>query len=104
MRKVPAATFAALVFGLVLAPLHARAQTAPAITLSTSAGTVVFGQSVTFSGTLSPPDVSQVIEIRDGSGTTVATASLDASGAFTAALAPDNRRVRGDHPGRRGGP
>jgi len=90
MRKAPAAALAAaLAFASVLAPLHAFAQTATTITLSASTGKVVFGQSVTFSGALSPPDVSLIVEIRDTSGAVVATASPDAGGAFAAAVTPD---------------
>jgi hypothetical protein len=86
VRKLSTAALAAAV---AFAPLHASAQTATTIALSRSAGTVVFGQSVTLSGTLSPPDASSILEIRDASGAVVATASPDAIGGFAATITPD---------------
>jgi len=90
MKRTPAAVLiAALVFAL-LTPLPASAQTTSTITLSASAGTIVFGQAVTFSGTLAPALGGATIEIHDGSGAVAATTTTaDASGAFSATLTPE---------------
>ena len=86
MRKLSAALAAAI----ALAPLPAFAQTATTIVLSPSADTVVFGQSVTLFGTLSPPDASPIVEIRGASGVVVATTSPDTTGGFAATITPES--------------
>jgi len=52
MRRSPAAALVAVLLFALLGPLPASAQTASTITLSASAGKVVFGQSVTFTATV----------------------------------------------------
>ncbi|HET7235730.1 MAG TPA: L,D-transpeptidase family protein [Actinomycetota bacterium] len=88
MRKMPLALLATLLLTSWLTP-HASAQVPPTVTLSASAAQVVFGESVTLSGSLSPPDASALVEIRDSAGVAVAAASPDATGAFTATITPD---------------
>jgi hypothetical protein len=89
MRKVSAAVLGAALTSVLLAPLPASAQTTSTLTLSASAGKVVFGQGVALSGTLAPAVGGEAIEIRDGAGAAVANATADASGAFAATIAPD---------------
>jgi hypothetical protein len=88
MRKVPA-SLAVLLLALGLATPRAFAQTAPTITLTASVAQVVFGESVTLVGSVSPPDASTLVEIRDTAGAVVATVVPDPSGAFAATIAPD---------------
>jgi len=89
MRRSPAAALVAVLLFALLGPLPASAQTASTITLSASAGKVVFGQSVTLSGILAPAAGGEAIEIRDGAGAVTATATADPSGAFAATITPD---------------
>lgn len=89
MRRTPAAVVVAALILVLLVPLPSAAQTATTITLTASAGKVVFGQSVTLSGTLSPALGGEAVELRDAAGAVVATAVADTSGAFAATIAPD---------------
>ncbi len=77
--------FAALATGP--APL-AVAQTAQTVTLESSARSVSYGQSVTLVGQVSPPSAGQVVDVRDQTETSVATATTDAAGAFSVDLRP----------------
>jgi peptidoglycan hydrolase-like protein with peptidoglycan-binding domain len=86
---MPAAALVAALSLSLITPLSASAQTAATITLSASAGKVVFGQSVMLSGTLAPAAGGEAIELHDGSGAVIATAHADPSGAFSATVAPD---------------
>ena len=89
MRRTPAAVLVAALLFAMLTPLPSFAQTAATITLSASAGKIVFGQSVTISGTLAPASGGEAIELLDGSGALVATASAGTSGAFSASIEPE---------------
>ena len=89
MKRTPAVALAVALSFTLLTPLPAAAQTAATITLSASAGKIVFGQAVTLSGTLTPAVGSEPIELRDGAGEVVATETADVSGAFSATVAPD---------------
>jgi len=86
---MPAAAVSCALSLALLAPLPASAQTPATITLSASATKVAFGESVTLSGTLSPAEGGETLELRDGAGTVVATMTADAGGVFTAAIAPE---------------
>lgn len=68
--------------------LPASAQTAATITLESSAPTVVYGQRVTLSGSISPASAGQAVDIRDQAEVSVATATTDASGDFSVELRP----------------
>jgi hypothetical protein len=89
MKRTPAVAVAVALSFTLLTPLPAAAQTAATITLSASAGKIVFGQAVTLSGTLTPAVGSEPIELRDGAGEVVATETADVNGAFSATVAPD---------------
>jgi hypothetical protein len=88
---MPAAALGAALALSLLAPMPAGAQvpTPASITLEVSAGKVRFGDAVTFGGTVTPASGNPTVEIRDGAGTVVATASTDAGGAFSTELVPD---------------
>lgn len=63
----------------------------PTLTLASSVPSVIFGQSATLSGTLrrgAAPLANQTVTIESQPGVAVATATTDAAGAFTAAVAP----------------
>jgi len=88
MRRALAPVIVAALSLVLLIPLPSSAQTASAITLSASAGKVVFGQSITLSGTLAPSVGGEVVELHDSTGAIVATATVDGGGAFSATIAP----------------
>jgi hypothetical protein len=83
-----AALAAALALSVPIPP-PAAAQTAPTITLAASAVKVAFGTEVVLSGTLSPATGGELLELRDGTGSIVASATVDAAGAFSATIAPE---------------
>jgi hypothetical protein len=83
-----AALAAALALSVPIPP-PAAAQTTSTITLTASAVKVAFGTEVVLSGTLSPATGGELLEIRDGTGSTVASATADAAGAFSATIAPE---------------
>jgi len=89
MKRTPAAVLVGVLSLALLTPLPSSAQTTGTITLSASAGKIVFGQSVGLSGTLAPASGGETIELRSGSGAVVATAVAGTSGAFSATIAPD---------------
>ncbi|MGZ5351637.1 MAG: L,D-transpeptidase family protein [Actinomycetota bacterium] len=80
---------------LVLAPIRfASAQTgSEAVTLEASAAKIAYGKKVTLSGTVSPASAGQTVAILDEADATVATASTDAGGSFSARLEPDWTRT-----------
>jgi len=87
VRRAPAVTML-LAFVLLLAP-PANAQTAPTLTLSASADTIAYGDSVTLAGTSSIALAGVTIGIVDATGSVVAGATTDAAGAFSTTIAPD---------------
>lgn len=76
----------AVVAVVLFVPNTASAQTT--VTLSADATKVTFGERVTFSGTASGASAGSSVEIRDGAGTAIATASTNAAGAFSATIEP----------------
>lgn len=67
----------------------ALAQETQSVTLAASATKVVFGRPVTFSGQVTPVAAGETVELRDAAEAVVATATTDASGAFSVTLRPD---------------
>ena len=88
MKRATALVLAGALFA-ALAPSTAAAQAGPALTLTTSDGSVGFGEHVVLSGTLTPATGGETIEILDGSSTVVATATARADGSFEASIEPD---------------
>lgn len=88
MKRATALVLAGALFA-ALAPSTAAAQAGPALTLTTSDGSVRFGEHVVLSGTLTPATGGETIEILDGSSTVVATATAAAAGSFEASIEPD---------------
>ena len=83
------AALAALQALLLLGPATlATAQVAGTVTLTSSAPEVTYGQTVTLSGTVSPPSQGQTVEFRDAVDVTVGTATTDTAGAFSAVFEP----------------
>jgi lipoprotein-anchoring transpeptidase ErfK/SrfK len=88
VKRATALVLAGALFA-ALAPSTAAAQAGPALTLTTSDGSVGFGEHVVLSGTLTPATGGETIEILDGSSTVVATATARADGSFEASIEPD---------------
>ena len=88
MKRATALVLAGALFA-ALAPSTAAAQAGPALTLTTSDGSVGFVEHVVLSGTLTPATGGETIEILDGSSTVVATATARADGSFEASIEPD---------------
>ena len=86
-RLAVASALAILLTGLATGTAAARAATS--VTLAASVPEIAYGDAVTLSGTTDPATARQVVEIRDETETTLATATSDANGAFSLDLAPD---------------
>jgi len=71
-----------------LAPATAAAQSATSVTLALSASKVAYGDAVTLSGATDPATAGETVEIRDEIETVLATATTDASGAYSLELEP----------------
>ena len=68
--------------------LAAPASAQTTLTLSADAGKIEFGQGVSLSGTASGAAAGTTIEIRNGAGASIASATTDAAGAFSAEIHP----------------
>jgi len=76
----------AVVVAVLLPTVPASAQTT--LTLSAEAAKIDFGDAVSLSGTASGAAVGTTIDIRNGAGASIASATTDAAGAFTARIHP----------------
>lgn len=72
-----------------LAPGTAAAQIATSVTLTASVPEIAYGDAVTLSGATDPATAGETVDIRDQAETTLATATTDASGAYSLELALD---------------
>ena len=86
MRRSALGAFFALAFVCVTVPSALAA--AGAVTLSASASTIDFGESVRLSGEISPPAGGQTIDIVDVTGAVLTTTTTGAAGRFSASLSP----------------
>jgi N-acetylmuramoyl-L-alanine amidase len=86
MRRSALVGFIALAFVCVTVPSALAA--AGAVTLSASASTIDFGESVRLSGEISPPAGGQAIDIVDVTGAVLTTATTGGAGRFSASLSP----------------
>jgi N-acetylmuramoyl-L-alanine amidase len=86
MRRSALGGFLALAFVCVTVPSALAA--AGAVTLSASASTIDFGESVRLSGEISPPAGGQAIDIVDVTGAVLTTTTTGAAGHFSASLSP----------------
>jgi len=80
------AALLAVVAVVLLLAAPASAQTT--LTLSAAAGKIEFGQGVSLSGTASAAGAGTTIDIRNGAGASIASATTDAAGAFSAEIHP----------------
>ena len=80
------AALLAVVAVVLLLAAPASAQTT--LTLSADAGKIEFGQGVSLSGTASAAAAGTTIDIRNGAGASIASATTDAAGAFSAEIHP----------------
>jgi lipoprotein-anchoring transpeptidase ErfK/SrfK len=95
-RIIRSATAALVLVGVATAvpPAPASAQAEPeTISLQASATKILIGESVTLSGALSPAAADRVVEIVDDTDSVVATATTDASGAFSTSIEPRGSRT-----------
>ncbi|MEW6058748.1 MAG: L,D-transpeptidase family protein [Actinomycetota bacterium] len=89
-RRITA--LASLLALLLLGPAPlAAAQTVGTVTLAASESQIEYGQTVTLSGTISPPSAGQTVEIRDDAEAIVATATTDTAGAFSVVFTPESK-------------
>ncbi len=79
----------ALAVAWAAAPTPAALAASPTVTLAASAGRITFGETVTLSGAIDPAAAGETVEIRDETDALLATASTDAGGAFSVAVALD---------------
>jgi L,D-transpeptidase catalytic domain len=86
MRRSALGAFLALAFVCVTVPSALAA--AGAVTLSASASTIDFGESVRLSGEISPPAGGQAIDIVDVTGAVLTTTTTGAAGRFSASISP----------------
>jgi len=86
MRRSALVGFIALAFVCVTVPSALAA--AGAVTLSASASTIDFGESVRLSGEISPPAGGQAIDIVDVTGAVLTTTTTGGAGRFAASLSP----------------
>ncbi|HSL67100.1 MAG TPA: hypothetical protein VK977_02960, partial [Actinomycetota bacterium] len=86
MRRSALGGFLALAFVWVTVPSALAA--AGAVTLSASASTIDFGESVRLSGEISPPAGGQAIDIVDVTGAVLTTTTTGEAGRFSASLSP----------------
>jgi len=86
MRRSALVGFIALAFVCVTVPSALAA--AGAVTLSASASTINFGESVRLSGEISPPAGGQAIDIVDVTGAVLTTTTTGGAGRFSASLSP----------------
>jgi hypothetical protein len=86
MRRSALGAFLAVAFVCVMAPSALAA--AGAVTLSASATTIEFGESVRLTGEISPPAGGQAIDIVDVTGAVLTTTTTGAAGRFSASLSP----------------
>jgi N-acetylmuramoyl-L-alanine amidase len=86
MRRSALGGFLALAFVCVTVPSALAA--AGAVTLSASASTIDFGESVRLSGEISPPAGGQAIDIVDVTGAVLTTTTTGGAGRFSASLSP----------------
>jgi len=86
MRRSALVGFIALAFVCVTVPSALAA--AGAVTLSASASTIDFGESVRLSGEISPPAGGQAIDIVDVTGAVLTTTTTGGAGRFSASLSP----------------
>jgi hypothetical protein len=73
---------------VLLAPTAAPAQTGVTITLSASSHTITFGEHVTLSGSSTGAPAGSTVEVRNGVGSSIASATTDAAGAFSTRIEP----------------
>jgi hypothetical protein len=73
---------------VLLAPTAAPAQTGVTITLSASSDTITFGEHVTLSGSSTGAPAGSTVEVRNGVGSSIASATTDAAGAFSTRFEP----------------
>ena len=73
---------------VLLAPTAAPAQTGVTITLSASSNTITFGEHVTLSGSSTGAPAGSTVEVRNGVGSSIASATTDAAGAFSTRIEP----------------
>ena len=86
MKRV--AGFLLVVAVVLLAPTAAPAQTGVTIRLSVSSNTITFGEHVTLSGSSPGAPAGSTVEVRNGVGSSIASATTDAAGAFSARIEP----------------
>ncbi len=86
MRRLAFGGLLALAFVCVTVPSALAA--AGAVTLSASASTIDFGESVRLSGEISPPAGGEAIDIVDVTGAVLTTTTTGAAGRFSASLSP----------------
>ena len=68
---------------VLLAPTAAPAQTGVTIRLSASSNTITFGEHVTLSGSSPGAPAGSTVEVRNGVGSSIASATTDAAGEFS---------------------
>jgi N-acetylmuramoyl-L-alanine amidase len=86
VRRALAAA-ATLTLSVTLSATPARAAD-PAITLSASSATVVFGEEVTLSGEVTPAAAGETVEVRDDADQVVTTSTTGATGSFSSTVVP----------------
>ncbi|MGH2580922.1 MAG: hypothetical protein ACRDGP_08770, partial [Actinomycetota bacterium] len=86
MRRSALGGFLVLAFVCVTVPSALAA--AGAVTLSASATTIDFGESVRLTGEISPPAGGQAIDIVDVTGAVLTTTTTGAAGRFSASFSP----------------
>jgi len=86
MRRSVLGGFLAVAFVCVTMPSALAA--VGAVTLSASATTIDFGESVRLTGEISPPAGGQAVDIVDATGTLITTSTTGAAGRFSASLSP----------------
>jgi peptidoglycan hydrolase-like protein with peptidoglycan-binding domain len=90
LRRI-AITACLLVVTLLSIPAHARGTAA--VTLSASAPSVTFGETVTLTVAISPPAAGEPVSILDAAGEALASGTTGADGTFTATVKPDANLV-----------
>ena len=85
------AALLAVVAVVLLLAAPASAQTT--LTLSAEAGKIEFGQGVSLSGTASAAGAGTTIDIRNGAGASIASATTDTAGAFSAEIHPQGSDI-----------
>lgn len=78
-----------LVLGFVCVTVPSALAAAGTVTLSASATTIEFGESVRLTGEISPPAGGEAVDIVDAAGAVVASTTTNAGGGFSASISPE---------------